>query len=216
MELLKGFVITLVTTIIFMTAVELIAPDNSMKKYIKFILGLLLISVILTPIVAMLTKGESVLTKEILKENGYHQYEISNFSKKDKECYHNKVYWQLKEYLGLGVSASSYIDGKRIKNIDDIANYIENIDNNKSVTEEVYKNNINDEMEEFMFMGLRMLEGIEEKEFKNKFKKDIDIVYGEIINKNIKKGLLIRKDGRICLTSYGIEVSNSVMSDFII
>lgn len=157
-----------------------------------------------------------LLAKKILKEKGYHQYEISNFSKEGKECSHNKVYWELKEYLGLGVSASSYVNGKRIKNIDDIENYIENIDNNKSVNKEIYENNINDDMEEFMFMGLRMINGITEKEFKSRFKKHVDTVYGEVIIDNIKKGLLIRKNGRIYLTSYGIEVSNSVMSDFIL
>ncbi|MDR5586661.1 MULTISPECIES: radical SAM family heme chaperone HemW [Clostridium] len=157
-----------------------------------------------------------LLTKEFLKDNGYNQYEISNFAKDEKECYHNTVYWKLNEYLGLGASASSYIDGKRIKNIDDIELYIKNINNNKNVENEIYKNNINDNMEEFMFMGLRMISGIEESEFKERFKKDIDEVYGTIIDKNIKQELLVRNGGRIYLTSRGIEVSNSVMSDFII
>ncbi|NFA41203.1 oxygen-independent coproporphyrinogen III oxidase [Clostridium botulinum] len=157
-----------------------------------------------------------LLTKKILKENGYSQYEISNFSKDKKECYHNIVYWQLNEYLGLGVSSSSYIEGKRIKNIDDIELYIKNINSNESVENEIYENNINDDMEEFMFMGLRMIRGIEERDFKERFKKDIDEVYGDVIYKNIKQELLIRNGGRIYLTSRGIEVSNSVMSDFII
>ncbi|MBN1073510.1 oxygen-independent coproporphyrinogen III oxidase [Clostridium botulinum] len=157
-----------------------------------------------------------LLTKKILKENGYNQYEISNFSKDKKECYHNIVYWQLNEYLGLGVSSSSYIEGKRIKNIDDIELYIKNINSNESVENEIYENNINDDMEEFMFMGLRMIRGIEEIDFKERFKKDIDEVYGDVIYKNIKQELLIRNGGRIYLTSRGIEVSNSVMSDFII
>ncbi|OSA95533.1 UNVERIFIED_ORG: coproporphyrinogen III oxidase [Clostridium botulinum] len=157
-----------------------------------------------------------LLTKKILKENGYSQYEISNFSKDKKECYHNIVYWKLNEYLGLGVSSSSYIEGKRIKNIDDIELYIKNINSNESVENEIYENNINDDMEEFMFMGLRMIRGIEERDFKERFKKDIDEVYGDVIYKNIKQELLIRNGGRIYLTSRGIEVSNSVMSDFII
>ncbi|NFG23143.1 oxygen-independent coproporphyrinogen III oxidase [Clostridium botulinum] len=157
-----------------------------------------------------------LITKKILKENGYNQYEISNFSKDKKECYHNIVYWQLNEYLGLGVSSSSYIGRKRIKNIDDIELYIKNINSNESVENEIYENNINDDMEEFMFMGLRMIRGIEERDFKERFKKDIDEVYGDVIYKNIKQELLIRNGGRIYLTSRGIEVSNSVMSDFII
>ncbi|GAA0078751.1 radical SAM family heme chaperone HemW [Clostridium sp. CTA-5] len=155
-------------------------------------------------------------TKKILSSNGYNQYEISNFSINNKECFHNKVYWKMEEYLGLGVSASSFIDKKRIKNLDDIETYILNIENNKSVDEEIHLNDINDDMEEFMFMGLRMISGIEEEEFKKRFNQDIDKVYGDVINRNIKQELLIRNKGRIYLTSHGIEVSNCVMSQFIL
>ena len=65
MEYLNNFVITLVATIIFMTAVEIIAPDNSMKKYIKFVLGLILISVMINPIIKFFTGGEQEVVKII-------------------------------------------------------------------------------------------------------------------------------------------------------
>lgn len=81
MDLLKNFAITLVTTIIFMTAVELIGPDNSMKKYLKFILGLLLVSVILNPIITILTKGESKITEEI---SNYQKTILTNNNDKEK------------------------------------------------------------------------------------------------------------------------------------
>lgn len=71
-------------------------------------------------------------------------------------------------------------------------------------------------MEEFLFMGLRMIKGIKLEEFKERFNKDIYEVYGEIIEKNIKKGLLIHNSGNLYLTSHGIEISNYVMSDFIL
>ena len=67
MELIKNFVITLVTTLIFITAVELIGPDNSMKKYLKFVLGLILVAVILAPIINFFTHGEGVLIETIDK-----------------------------------------------------------------------------------------------------------------------------------------------------
>ena len=67
MELIKGFVVTLVTTLIFITAVEIIGPDNSMKKYLKFVMGLILISVILNPIISFFTNGESIITSAIDK-----------------------------------------------------------------------------------------------------------------------------------------------------
>lgn len=155
-------------------------------------------------------------TKKILNKYGYHQYEISNFSKQGKECFHNKVYWKCDEYLGLGVSASSFIDNRRIKNIDNIQEYIQKINNNESVIEEIHVNDIKDDMEEFMFMGLRMIAGISINEFKNRFGKDISEVYGDIIEKNIKRELLIHDSERLFLSEKGIEISNYVMSDFIL
>ena len=67
MELIKEFVVTLVTTLIFITAVEIIGPDNSMKKYLKFVMGLILISVIINPVIKFLTNGESIITSAIVK-----------------------------------------------------------------------------------------------------------------------------------------------------
>jgi oxygen-independent coproporphyrinogen-3 oxidase len=154
--------------------------------------------------------------KEILNKKHYHQYEISNFAKEGKECFHNKVYWKCNEYLGLGVSSSSFINKKRIKNIDDIEEYIKKINRNENVLEEVHINDIKDDMEEFIFMGLRMTEGIKISEFKERFNQELYNVYGEVIEKNIKKELLICNSGRIYLSSRGMEISNYVMSDFIL
>ncbi|MCE5220714.1 MAG: radical SAM family heme chaperone HemW [Clostridium sp.] len=155
-------------------------------------------------------------TKEILNKYGYHQYEISNFAKVGKECFHNKVYWKCNEYLGLGVSASSFIDEKRIKNIDDIEEYIKKINEDENVIEQIHVNDISDDMEEFIFMGLRMIEGIKINEFKKRFNKDIYEVYGDIIEKNIKRELLICNSEKLFLSSRGMEISNYVMSDFIL
>lgn len=154
--------------------------------------------------------------KNILIENGYHQYEISNYAKEGKECLHNEVYWMCNEYIGVGASSSSYIDGKRIKNIDDLREYIKRIGSGKSIVDEEIINTKNDNIEEFMFMGLRMNCGIEEEEFKRRFHTDIDNVYKDVIEGNINKGLLERKRGRIYLTDKGIELSNMVMSDMIL
>lgn len=157
-----------------------------------------------------------LFTKGFLKNYGYNQYEISNYAKVNKECFHNKVYWKCNEYLGLGVSASSFVDEKRFKNIDDIKIYIEKINNNEDVTEEIHVNNINDDMEEFMFMGLRMIEGINLKIFKKRFGKDVFDIYDEVIKNNIKKGLLVVDSEKLYLSEKGIELSNYVMSDFIL
>ena len=154
--------------------------------------------------------------KDILIENGYHQYEISNYAKEGKECLHNEVYWMCDEYIGVGASSSSYIDGKRIKNIDDLREYIKRIGISESIVDEEIINTKNDDIEEFMFMGLRMNCGIKEEEFKRRFHTDIDNVYKDVIEGNINKGLLERKRGRIYLTDKGIEFSNMVMSDMIL
>ena len=100
--------------------------------------------------------------------------------------------------------------------IDDIKIYIEKINNNEDVTEEIHVNNINDDMEEFMFMGLRMIEGINLKTFKKRFGKDVFDIYDEVIKNNIKKGLLVVDSEKLYLSEKGIELSNYVMSDFIL
>lgn len=156
------------------------------------------------------------LTKEILNFNGYHQYEISNFALEGKECEHNKVYWSLDEYIGVGSSSSSYINGYRIVNIASINDYIKKINNNESVIAEKYKNSIEDEMEEFIFMGLRMVSGISLLKFKRRFGVDIYSIYNKVIEKNIKDGLLVVEENKMFLTAKGMELSNSVMSDFIL
>ena len=155
-------------------------------------------------------------TKDILNKYGYNQYEISNFAKIGKECFHNKVYWKCNEYLGVGVSASSFIDEKRIKNIDVIEEYIEKINKDENIIEQIHVNDISDDMEEFVFMGLRMSEGIKISEFKKRFNKDIYEVYSDIIEKNIKRELLICNSEKLFLSSRGMEISNYVMSDFIL
>jgi len=116
----------------------------------------------------------------------------------------------------VGSSSSSYIDGFRVVNNPDVKSYIEKIQKNESVEIDRYKNTIKDEIEEYMFMGLRLNEGISKMEFKQKFNTDIDSIYGNIIEKNIKRGLLELKDDKLSLTVKGISLANEAMSDFIL
>ncbi|MEY7998976.1 radical SAM family heme chaperone HemW [Clostridium sp. Mt-5] len=153
---------------------------------------------------------------EFLSENGYNQYEISNFSKNSSECRHNLVYWNLEPYIGCGVSAHSYIDGYRYRNTSDIEEYILEGIQGKFMKLDKHKNSICDDMEEFMFMGLRKINGISMRNFKYRFDRDIYSVYGSIINKYIKKGILVVDGDRMYLNKRGIEVSNSVMCEFIL
>lgn len=156
------------------------------------------------------------LAKKILEENGFNQYEISNYAKEGKECRHNLAYWNMDNWIGVGSAAASYINGKRIKNISSVEKYINSINEKGEAVEEIINNSKNDNMEEFMFMGLRKISGIDENEFKNRFSMNINDVYGEILNKYIGEGLLIRESGRIFLSEKGIEISNIIMADFLL
>lgn len=156
------------------------------------------------------------ITKEMLEGYGYNQYEISNYAKPGYECYHNKVYWKCDDYLGVGSASSSFIDGKRIKNIENVKLYIEKINNGESIVEEIIENSKENNMEEFMFMGLRMNQGISISEFQGRFGIDINSIYKEIIDKNINRNLLVLENDSLRLTEKGIELSNSVMSDFLL
>ena len=156
------------------------------------------------------------LAKKILEENGFNQYEISNYAKEGKECRHNLAYWNMDNWIGVGSAAASYINGKRIKNISSVEEYINSINEKGEAVEEIINNSKNDNMEEFMFMGLRKINGIDENEFKNRFSMNINDVYGEILNKYIDEGLLIRESGRIFLSEKGIEISNIIMADFLL
>ena len=156
------------------------------------------------------------LAKKFLEENGFNQYEISNYAKEGKECRHNLAYWNMDNWIGVGSASASYMDGKRIKNISSVEEYINSINEKGKAIEEIINNSKNDNMEEFMFMGLRKINGIDENEFKNRFSMNINNVYGEIINKYIDEGLLIRESGRIFLSEKGIEISNIIMADFLL
>lgn len=156
------------------------------------------------------------LAKKILEENGFNQYEISNYAKDGKECRHNLAYWNMDNWIGVGSAAASYINGKRIKNISSVEEYINSINEKGEAVEEIINNSKNDNMEEFMFMGLRKINGIDENEFKKRFSMNINDVYGEILNKYIDEGLLIRDSGRIFLSEKGIEISNIIMADFLL
>ncbi|KEH97046.1 radical SAM family heme chaperone HemW [Clostridium massiliodielmoense] len=155
-------------------------------------------------------------TLEFLEYKGYKQYEISNFSKQKYECRHNLVYWDLNEYIGCGAASHSYVDGYRYRNEEDIEKYIDSIEKNKSPIVEKIKTSLKSDIEEFIFMGLRKIKGISIKEFHKRFNKEIYDLYGTVIKTHISNGLLVEKDDYLYLSHKGIEVSNYVLSDFIL
>ena len=116
-------------------------------------------------------------TIEYLGGKGYMQYEISNFAKDNRVCRHNLVYWEMKEYIGCGAASHSYSNGYRYRNEENIEKYIEKMSDENSAIVENKKNSYKDDMEEFMFMGLRKNKGISKSEFRQRFNKNIDDVF---------------------------------------
>ncbi|HEY8890411.1 MAG TPA: radical SAM family heme chaperone HemW [Clostridium sp.] len=155
-------------------------------------------------------------TIEYLKSMGYIQYEISNFAKDNRVCRHNLVYWEMDEYIGCGAASHSYSDGFRYRNEENIEKYIEKINAYGTAIVEKTKNSFNDDMEEFMFMGLRKNVGISKSEFTQRFHKDINSVYGRVIDKYVNTGFMKQSVDNIFLTYEGIEVSNVIMAEFIL
>ncbi len=152
-------------------------------------------------------------TKEILEAAGYRRYEISNYAKKGYECRHNIRYWIRKEYLGLGLGASSLIQNVRYKNVEKLSTYLEDGYMGQVEVETLSKK---DCMEEFMFLGLRMMKGVSKKEFADAFHVSIGEIYGGVLETLKSQKLIREKDGRIFLTERGIDVSNVVLAEFLL
>lgn len=152
------------------------------------------------------------LTGEMLLEKGYERYEISNYAKKGKECRHNIGYWTRKNYLGLGLGSASLVENVRFSNTSDLKEYLNG--NFEPQDKEILGRK--EQMEEFAFLGLRMMKGISRGKFEELFGVEIEAVYGEVIRKMTAQGLLEQQAGNIFLTEEGISVSNYVMSEFLL
>lgn len=166
-------------------------------------------------------------TKRILAEYGYQRYEISNYAKNGYACRHNMIYWQrginhTADYAGFGLGASSTVGNLRWRNTEDMDHYLEVFSGTKvpdaqsGIKEETQQLSLNDRMEEFMFLGLRMMCGVSKREFAESFGKRMDEVYGNILRKWERMGMLAQEEDSVRLTDAGIDVSNTVLADFIL
>lgn len=155
------------------------------------------------------------LTIQRLAEAGMHRYEISNYAKSGKECRHNLGYWDRVEYLGIGAGSSSLIKGERFDHIRDRKAYIEKIRNGESILIDREILSVESQMEEFMYLGLRKVEGVSRTDFQNYFGKNVDDVYGEILDKLEEEQLVEFSGDRIRLTHRGMDVSNCVLAEFL-
>ncbi len=160
-------------------------------------------------------------TKRFLEKMGYHRYEISNFAREGYECRHNCGYWQREEYVGFGIGAASLIENVRFQNSSDLKHYLQEP---MGCGQGFHVLNRREQMEEFMFLGLRMTEGVSLEVFQKLFGCTMESVYGDVIQKNRQEGLLEIFSGsrtdedcvRLALTEFGIDVSNYVMAQFLL
>ena len=179
------------------------------------------------------------LTKSILAEAGYHRYEISNYSRPGYECRHNVGYWTGVPYLGLGIGAASYYGGARFSNTREMEEYLQILRQEELDADSVWQGlrcdkellSVQDSMEEFMFLGLRLTGGISESDFEKRFGQTMRSVYGMRLEKLEDQGLLSKKkvlcladtedraeteDTIWTLTELGLDVSNSVFAEFLL
>lgn len=156
------------------------------------------------------------MTNERLHSAGYERYEISNYSRKGFECRHNLLYWNRGEYYGFGCSAAGFIGNERYSDIRDVKKYIELNGDIEKLHENIEILTKEDAIEEFMFLGLRKMAGVDVMDFQRRFGVPIENVYVKEIEHNVDKGLLIRQGDMLKLTEYGIDICNTVMSDFIL
>lgn len=155
-------------------------------------------------------------TKQILQEYGYERYEISNYAKRGYECKHNIVYWTTKEYLGIGLGAASYYKGIRFSNERNLNHYYNKLNNQQSFRIEENQLTRKEQIEEFMFLGLRLIHGVSAETFSNRFGVDMWILYGNIIDRFISMKMLYKTNDGIALTDKGLSVSNQILAEFLL
>lgn len=162
----------------------------------------------------MYIKATDMLEKE------YVHYEISNCAKEGYQCRHNMKYWTMKDYLGLGLGASGYVNGFRFKNPDDMNIWMQMVTEKNAGFDdvEIIEETVEEAMSVFCFTALRTKDGIDLNLFKKKFGQFFWDVYEDkkiFINTEEEKGNIVVDDNSIALTKKGFLVSNEIMCEFI-
>ncbi len=157
---------------------------------------------------------------EILAEYGYEHYEISNFALKGRKCRHNLKYWDLCDWIGVGVSAHSYIGNTYSGNIADITAYIAGMEKGKirDVVEHSAENDKRTVASDFVLMGLRKAEGIRYGDFRKRVGDDFFEIFPDaaaFMKKYAQCGLLEIDSEGLRLTKRGIDMSSDILSEFL-
>ena len=182
-----------------------------------------------TPIQKLIANGELELpdeekerqmywyVKDFLELNGYKHYEISNFAKPGFESEHNLDCWNQKEYIGFGVAAYSYMNKKRFGNISNLEEYIQNCNNNdfdkNIILEEVQDKN--QQMNEYMILGLRKIDGISIQQFEEKFNENPIMIFRKELQKLHEEKLILINGDVIKLSNKGLDLANIVWEEFV-
>lgn len=151
-------------------------------------------------------------TKRFLQDCGYERYEISNYAKPGRACRHNIGYWTGLPYLGLGLGASSYMDGCRFAVNSDMKQYLEE---KPGMFTDVEKLTKKDMEEEFFYVGLRMTAGVSLPEFERRFGLSAKDVYPGLMEMFVEEKAAVFQGDRFVLTDYGLDVSNYIMAQFL-
>jgi oxygen-independent coproporphyrinogen-3 oxidase len=154
-------------------------------------------------------------TIQYLNDNGFNQYELSNFAKADYECKHNLTYWKCADYLGLGAGAHSYLDYIRFSNVYSIEDYIQCLDKGEKPVEERISVDFCDRMSEYMFLGLRLTNGITNKQFQDIFNQNMFEKYKENFKRLQEKKLISIEGDSVRLTNLGLDLANQVFVEFV-
>jgi len=153
---------------------------------------------------------------KFLKTNRIYQYEISNFAKKGFESRHNQAYWQHYNYIGFGLSASSYINGIRYKNTDKLGEYIEKVSEGKHPIKKIEKLGPKRKIKEAFVLGLRTINGVNIDQFNNRYNCDIENIFKSQLSKHYQLKTLKKVNGSIKIaTPKKLLISNYILSDFI-
>lgn len=155
------------------------------------------------------------VTIETLTEAGYEHYEISNFAK-SKPSLHNQWYWKNETYIGVGLGAHGYVKGQRYQNTRSINTYIELLKDGKLPMIESHALTKEEMIEEEMFLGLRLLKGVNLKAISDKYDVNIDEIYGKAFEELIQKGYLEQKELNVRLTPSGLLMANEVFEQFLL
>jgi len=150
-----------------------------------------------------------------LKKWGYRHYEISSYCKPGYQSRHNLKYWELSPYLGFGLGASGFFNGVRYTNVHKIKEYCQLIEAGKLPGTFEPMMMKDDLMSEWMFLGLRKLDGIDDADFRKKFSESFFVIYKEEIDSLIADGLLVTEGTILRLTPRGQDFGNQVFMAFV-